>query len=146
MNTGETRSQTPTHLWIIGAVALLWNLMGAFNYLATHLELESYMSQFTEEQLAYYTSFPKWVVAFWAFGVWGAFAGTIGLLLRKKWAVWAYVISCTGMVFTTIYNFGLTNGAAIMGPGAMFFTALIWIVALFLLWYAWAMAKRGVLD
>ena len=49
---GETRRRTPVHLWIVGVLALLWNLMGAFDYLATQLELEFYMSGFTEEQLA----------------------------------------------------------------------------------------------
>jgi hypothetical protein len=145
MNAGEVRAKTPVHLWIVGVLALLWNSMGAFDYLATQLQLEFYMSQFTEEQLAYFTSFPKWMVAFWAFGVWGAFVGTIGLLLRKKWAVWAYGISVVGMVFTTIYNFGLSNGAEIMGTAGAVFTVFIWIVALLLLWYAWTQAKRGVL-
>jgi hypothetical protein len=146
MNTGKARSKTPTHLWIVGILALLWNSMGAFDYLATKLELDFYMSQFTPEQLAYFTGFPTLMVAFWAFGVWGALAGTIGLLLRKKWALWAYAVSCTGLVFTTIYNFGLTNGAEVMGIGGVIFTVLIWIVALFLLWYAWTQAKRGVLN
>jgi hypothetical protein len=146
LNRAEPRAKAPVHLWIVGVLALFWNLIGVFDYLATHLELEFYMSQFTEEQLAYFTSFPTWMVAFWAFGVWGAIAGTIGLLLRKKWAVWAYAISCTGLVFTSIYNFGLSNGAEVMGLGGVIFTVLIWVVAFFLLWYALTQAKRGVLN
>ena len=62
MNEGEARRRTPVHLWIVGVLALLWNLMGAFDYLATQLQLESYMSQFTEEQLAYFYGFPSWAV------------------------------------------------------------------------------------
>ena len=146
LNRAEPRAKAPVHLWIVGVLALLWNLIGVVDYLATQLGLEFYMSQFTEEQLAYFTSFPKWLVAFWAFGVCGAFAGTIGLLLRKKWAFWAYAISCGGMFMTTIYNFGMSNGAEVMGTGGVVFTVLIWVVALFLLWYAWTMAKRGVLN
>ena len=38
-NGGEARRRTPVHLWIVGILALLWNLMGAFDYLATQLEL-----------------------------------------------------------------------------------------------------------
>ena len=80
MNSNNVKA--PVHLWIVGIVSLLWNAMGVFDYLATQLELESYMSQFTEEQLAYFYGFPAWSVAAWAFGVWGAVAGSVGLLDR----------------------------------------------------------------
>ena len=145
-HAGESRPKAPIHLWIVGALALLWSLMGAFDYLATQLELEFYMSQFTPEQLAYFNAFPTWMTAFWAFGVWGGFAGSIGLLLRKKWAVWAYVVSIAGLFVSSIYNFGVTDGAEIMGSEAVIFTIIIWIAALFLLGYTWMQAKRGVLT
>jgi len=32
-----------------------------------------------------------------------------------------------------------------MGPGALAFSAVIWVIALFLFFYARAMTKRGVL-
>jgi hypothetical protein len=145
LNTREAQSKTPVHLWIVGILALLWNAMGAFDYLATQLELDSYMSQFTPEQLEYFYSFPKLMTACWAFAVWGAVAGSIGLLLRKKWAVWAFVVSCAGMIVTTIYNYGMTDGAEIMGSTGVIFSVVIWVIALFLLWYSWSQAKKGVL-
>ena len=140
------QTRTPVHLWIVGVVAVLWNALGAFDYLATELQLEAYMSQFTEEQLAYFYGFPAWVVAAWAFAVWGALLGSIALLLRKRWAVWLFGISIAGMVVTTIYNFGMSDGAEIMGGGAVIFTVVIWAFAIFLFLYSRAMAKRGVLT
>lgn len=142
---GEARPKTPVHLWIIGVLTLLWNLMGAFDYLATQLELEFYMSQFTPEQLAYFYGFPAWAVSGWAFGVWGAVAGSLGLLLRKKWSVWAFAVSLAGMLVSSIYTLGLSDGAQMMGAGGVIFTVVIWAVAIFLLVYARAMANRGVL-
>ena len=146
LDRSAPRAKTPIHLWIVGVVALLWNLMGAFDYLATQTRMESYMANFTEEQLEYFYGFPAWMVACWAFAVWGALAGAIGLLLRKRWAVWMFGISLIGMILTTIYNFGLSNGAEIMGTGAVIFTAIIWVVAIFLLLYSRRLAKQGVLT
>ncbi len=139
------RARAPVHLWIVGVLSLLWNAMGAFDYLATQLELEFYMGQFSEEQLAYFYGFPAWAVAGWAFGVWAALAGSIGLLLRRGWAVWAFAISLAGMVVSSVYTLVLTDGAAMMGAGGVAFTVVIWVVAIFLLLYARAQAKRGVL-
>jgi hypothetical protein len=142
---GAPRSRTPVHLWIVGVLGLLWNAMGCFDYLATELRWEAYMGQFSEEQLAYFYGFPAWVVACWAVAVWGGLAGSAGLLLRRRWAVWAFGLSIAGMVATTIYNFGMSDGAAIMGREAVYFSVLIWVIALVLFLYARAMAKKGVL-
>jgi hypothetical protein len=143
---GAGRPRTPAHLWIVGVVSLLWNAMGAFDYLASQLKLESYMSQFTEEQLAYFYAFPAWAVSGWAFGVWGALAGSIFLLMRRRWAVWAFAISLAGMAASSYYTLVLTEGIAIMGSGALVFSAVIWAIAILLLVYALAQAKRGILT
>jgi len=145
MNGGEARRRTPVHLWIIGVLALLWNVMGAFDYLATQLQLESYMSQFTEEQLAYFYGFPAWAVSGWAFAVWSAVVGSVGLLLRRKWSVWAFAVALIGMAVSSIYTFGVSNGAEMMGSGGVIFSVVIWAISIFLLVYTWSQAKRGVL-
>jgi len=142
----ETSAKAPRHFWVVAILGLLWNSVGAFDYTATHLRLESYMSAFTPEQLAYFYGFPAWAVAAWALGVWGAFFGSIALLLRKSWAVALFGVSIAGMVLTTLYNFVLTDGAALMGTGAVAVSAVIWAIALALFFYARAMAKRGVLS
>jgi hypothetical protein len=139
------RARTPVHLWIVGVLALLWNAMGAFDYLATQLKLDFYMSQFSEEQLAYFYGFPAWAVAGWAFGVWGALAGAVGLLLRRRWAVWAFAASLAGLAVSSIYTLVLSNGAEVMGSEGAVFSAIIWAVAIFLLVYSRAMASRAVL-
>ena len=142
----EQSVKAPGHFWAVAIISLLWNCVGAFDYSATHLRLEWYMSAFTPEQLEYFYGFPAWAVAAWAFGVWGALLGSIALLLRKSWAVGLFGASIAGLVFTTVYNFVLTDGAALMGAGGMAFSAVIWAIALFLFFYARAMAKRGLLT
>jgi hypothetical protein len=145
MNAGETRPEAPMHLWIVGILALLWNAMGAWDYLATELRLEAYMEGFTEEQLAYFYGFPSWVVAFWAIAVWGSLLASIGLLLRRKWSVWAFGVSFVALVVTSIYNFGLSNGAEVMGSTGVIFSVVIWIISILLLVYACWLSRRGVL-
>jgi hypothetical protein len=142
---GGVAPKTPVHLWIVGVLAILWNFVGVFDYLATKLELEFYMSQFPPEMLEWINDMPAWATASWAFGVWGAFVGTIGLLLRKKWALWAYVASIGGLLISNIYSFFLSNVAEAMGESYPYMNALIWVIALFLLFYACAMSKKGVL-
>jgi hypothetical protein len=141
----QSKVKTPVHLWIVGLLAVLWNAVGAYDYAATQFRIESYMSQFTPEQLDYFYSFPSWMDAAWAVGVWGSVLGSVFLLLRKSWAVGFFSASILGLAVSTFYNFVLSDGMAVMGSGAAKFTAVIWAIALFLLFYSSTMAKRGVL-
>jgi hypothetical protein len=143
--TPQQRPRTPAHLWIIGVVALLWNAVGAFDYVATQLRLEGYMSQFSQEQLAYFYSFPAWAVAAWATAVWFALFGSLALLLRRRLAYLLFTISLIAMLLSTLHSFVLSDGAAMMGSGGVVFSGLIFVIAVLLVWYSKAMAARGVL-
>ena len=136
----------PKHLWIIGTIALLWNMMGAFDYLMTQTENESYMAKFDPAQLDYFYNFPTWVVVFWALAVWGSVIGSVLLLLRKRLAVQVFMVSFISMVITSIYNFVLSNGMEVMGSTGFVFTVVIFFVALGLWLYGRAMHVRGVLS
>lgn len=141
----EAVVKTPWHLWLVGIIAVLWNAMGVFDYLATQLRLEFYMSNFTPEQLDYFYGFPTWMVAAWAIAIWASFFGSVGLLLRKAWSVWLFGAAIAGLAVSMVYNFVLSDGAAIMGQVAVIMTVVIWVIALFLFFYARAMAAKGVL-
>ena len=141
-----TTVRAPWHLWLVGVLALLWNAGGAFDYLMTETRNEGYMSRFTPEQLEYFYGFPAWVVAFWAIAVWGGVLGAILLLLRKRLAVGTFLVSFLAMVVTMIRNYLLTEGLEVTGASGLVFTAVIFVVALFLYLYARAMRSKGVLT
>jgi len=137
---------TPWHLWVVGVLAVLWNSMGAFDYLMTETRNEGYMGRFTPEQLEYFYGFPSWAVAFWAIAVWGGVLGAVLLLLRKKLAAGVLLVSFVSMVVTTIYSYGVSNGLEAMGdPTDLAFSGLIFVFALLLYLYARAMKNRGVI-
>ena len=138
--------RAPAHLWIIGILALLWNALGAFDYVATQYRLDFYMKQFSAEQLEYFYTFPTWADGTWAIAVWGSLLGTLGLLFRKAWAVWLFGAAIVCLAMNTVYTFVLSDGLAVMGNAAVIFSGVIAIIALFLFFYARTMAKRGVLT
>lgn len=135
----------PIHLWIVGILSLLWNAGGAFDYLATKLRLEFYMSNFSPEQLDYFYSLPAMFTVFWALGVWGALLGSVALLLASRWAVTAFAVSLIGLIVTTVWTVFFTNGMEIMGSGGAIFTAVIFVITVLLLMYSRRMNARGVL-
>ena len=138
--------RTPWHLWVVGIIATLWGAMGAMDYVMTQTRNEAYLSKFTPEQLEFFTSFPVWVVASWAIAVWGGVLGSLLLLLKRKLAVWVFLVSLIAMVLTTFHNFVLSNGMEHMGDGmSLVFTAARFVIAVVLFLYARTMEKRGIL-
>lgn len=131
---------------MVGALALLWNGGGAFDYLMTQTRNAGYLASFTPEQRAYFEAFPAWSVASWATSVWGGVAGSLLVLLRRRLAVLILAISLVAMAPTFLHNFVFTNGLAIMGgAGALAFTAAIVAIGVALLFYARFLAGKGVL-
>jgi hypothetical protein len=137
---------TPKHLWVVGVLALLWNGIGAFDYLMYELRSPAYLSQFTPEQLAYFEAFPSWAIATWATSVWGGVLGSALLLARRRLAVAVFGVSLAAYLPTALYQLVLTDGMAMMGGiGLAVFCAVIFTIAVALLVYARAQAGRGVL-
>ena len=144
MNESIT-ARPPLHFWIVAVLAVLWNAIGAFDYVATQLRLESYISQFSAEQLEYFYSIPTWAVAAWAIAIWSAVLGSLAMLLRLRWAFHLLVLSFLAMIASTIQSFILSDGAEVMGTAGAIFSAVIVAIGLFLIVYNRAMIRRGVL-
>ena len=144
---GNTSSNTTWHFWVIGIAALLWNCLGALDYVMTQTQNEEYMSQYTPEQLEYFYAFPAWLVADWAIAVWGGVLGAILLLAKKQLAVPVFLVSLIAMVISVLYTYGISNGMEVVGDAfSLVFTAVIFLIALALFLYARRMRERGVLT
>lgn len=147
----EAASKTPWHLWVVGVLATLWNAFGANDYTQTQMGNRDYFAMMgfdpatTDAALRFFGDMPAWASAAWALGVWGGLAGSILLLLRSRWAIAAFAASVVGLVGSTIFQWQVAMPVELaeLNNPAMF--AVIWAVALLLLWYAWRMRQRAVL-
>jgi hypothetical protein len=139
-------TRIPWHLWAVGGIALLWNAVGALDFVMTQTKSDAYMSGFTPEQLAFFYELPPWVVAAWGIGVWGGVLGALLLLFRRRLAAWVFLASLLAVVATTFHNYVLSNRMEVNGDAfSLGFTALIFLVALGLFVYTRAMENRGIL-
>ena len=141
------RGRAPMHLWITGAVALLWNGFGCYDYLMTRMRNTEYLGEMSTDPnalLAWVDAFPIWAQFGWGLGVWGGLLGAILLLARSRWAVLALGLSLVGAVL----GLGYQALAAPPMPGvdsAMATVMPYMIIGAALLLYARAMLRKGVL-
>lgn len=146
------QSRTPMHLWIVGGLATLWNAFGCYDYLMTRLRDTDYLAEMMPNvdpnaTLAWVDGFPIWAQFGWGLGVWGGLAGSVLLLIRSRWAVWALGLSLVGAILGLGYQ--IVAAPPLAGADDTMFKIMPYViiavaVALFL--YARAMEKKGVLK
>ena len=147
----QTRLKTPAHLWIVGALALLWNGFGAYDYLMTRMRNTDYLASMMptvdpNAALAWIDGFPIWAQFGWGLGVWGGVLGAILLLVRSRWAVPVFAASLVGAIMGLGYQIVAAPPLAGMeGLMAEIMPFVIILVALVLLLYARALRAKGVL-
>lgn len=134
--------KAPWHLWVVGVLTLLFNAIGIYSYLMTQTGQLASLGM-TEDQIAYFEDFPAWADAVWALGVWGAFLGSILLLLKLKLAFFSFVVAIIGLVGTTYFENVLAETPDSLQNPALLIS--IWVTTLFSLWYSWRMKSKGVL-
>ena len=140
------QARSPAHVWIVGILATLWNAFGAYDYIMTQTNNAAYLSQFSAEERAFFDSFPGWMEAFWALGVWGALIGSLLLLIRSRYAVHAFGLSLVGIVVGMGYQYLVMEAPESLTSGAM--AVMPWVilaVGIVLLIYARNQAAKGVL-
>ena len=147
MTTADTpaAAKAPWHFWLVAIVGLFWNGFGGVDYTMSHLQGEAYYRQMgmSDAQIAFMGTYPSWMHAVWAIGVWGSVLGAILLALRSKWAFHAFALSALGALGNLIYT-AMTPAASAAGMGLPMPIVILVICAAFI-WYAWTMTKRGIL-
>ena len=144
----DMTNKTPWHLWLVGVIAVLFNAIGAFDYVMSMAQGRgSYMASagMTPAQIAHYEEMPIWMIAVWTIGVWGAMLGSVLILLRDKRAFLVFAVSLAAFLVSLIYTYVLTDGGEIMGGQMAIASAVITALLLFFMWYSWLMTKRHVL-
>jgi hypothetical protein len=92
-------------------------------------------------QQALYHARPAWAVAAYAFAVWGGAVGSLGLVLRKRWAQLALLVSVGGLVAQDAALFGLSPVP--VPPVAYGLQGMVFVIALLLVWLARTANRRG---
>ena len=144
----DVTEKTPWHVWLVGVIALLFNSIGAFDFVMSMTQGSVYMAKagMTPEQIAHYQAMPGWMIAVWAIGVWGAMLGSLLILLRNKLAFPVFAVSLAAFLLSLLYTYVLTDGGEVMsGAAAIGTSALITVLLIFFAWYSRLMTKRGVL-
>lgn len=136
-------NQLPKWYFPVTIAALLWNLMGCAAYLSDVLLTAEDVAKMSSDQQALYASRPIWAVAATAVAVWGGALGSLGLILRRRWALPLLSASLIGLVVQDVAMFVLGDVLKVNGSVVLGLQGLVLAIAVGLLWLARAANANG---
>ena len=128
-------SNPRTHLWIAGA-ALLWNLLGLLAFAMQVSMSPEQVAALPAADRAVHDATPAWLTMAFAIAVGGGVLGSIGLLLRQRWAAAAFAVSLLALVGQIVGGYLVTPAWQASGAAGAAMAALLLVIAVALLWYA----------
>ncbi len=133
----------PWHLWVVAILTFLWNGSGAYTILMAQA---GRLSNVDAQETAYYAVQPTWVVIATDIALFLPLVAAMALLLRSRSAVWLFALSAIVIVVNNAYDVAAGTSLALADRGWLILTAVIVVIAILQLAYAWAMRNRGVLQ
>ena len=109
------QTQIPVSFKVIAILAILWNIFGVFSFLGHAFMPEQAFAGMTAEQISYMDTFPAWGFIVFGTAVTTGSLGSIGLLLKKKWAVLLFLISIIAILINQFYPILFTDYMDIFG-------------------------------
>jgi len=122
--------------YVISSMALVWNLMGVFNYLGQVLMSDEVLASLPKDQQLLYQDVPAWVTAAFAVAVFSGTLGAVFLLLKKKIASTFFILSFIGIVTQMSYGLLLDEKTDNYGPLGLLMPLMIIAVGAYLIWYS----------
>lgn len=139
-------NNAPRWFTVVAVLALLWNLLGCFA-IASDLRLTAQdIAALPEAQQALYKARPGWSVVASVVAVFGGALGSLGLLLRRKWAYPLLIASLIGVVLQDVALFGMTQAASVGGAPVVILQGLVLLIAIGLVVLARKAIVRGWLS
>jgi len=140
----ETVGGVRWSFWAIGAVTLIWNVMGVINFFV-QMNADA-LASFPESHRAIIEGRPAWATGAFAIAVFGGALGCLLLLLRKSAAYYLFIASLLGVIVQLIHTLGIASSTIDFSPFDISMIILMPLVAAaFLIWYSkWAESKGWI--
>lgn len=130
-------TNTPKWYWALSIFSLLWNFMGVLSFYTHTFISDKALAALPQNERELYGDYPIWTTIVFAIAVFFGLFGSIGLLVKKRWAKLCFVISLCAIIPQMIHNVFFTKSMDVYGPGqAATMPILVVLFGIFLVWFS----------
>ena len=132
--------------WIIAVLALLWNLMGVYQFYLGSFALERIRDSVSAEEFTIMESLPSWYAIVFGITVFTGVLGCFLLLARKKLAVPLFGISLLTVLVIEFYWLFATDIMEVSGLVAAVMPLIVIAISIFMYFYSKGATQKGWLN
>jgi hypothetical protein len=122
----------PKWFWVLGVLALFWNLLGVMAYIDQLIITKEELKGYDEYDRYFYEVKPFWAKIAYTIAVFGGTLGSIALLIKSKTAILFFILSFLGIILLQFFILFLTDAIALFGTDRLAFPMMIFFVGLVL--------------
>jgi len=130
----------PAWFRLVALIAILWNAFGVVMYLSSVGIFGDPLAGLTEAERAIASSIPEWITAAFAIGTFAGLAGSVGLLLGRRWAWPMLLVSLVALLILEGWIVFVSGAAELHGIAV---PVTVTVGALLLAWLAYHARQRG---
>jgi len=136
MNDDVATRAVPAWYWIVAGLAVLWEGFGCYIYVTESL------ARGEAGAMDSYATMASWQWGVFAVAVWSGLIGAIGLLLRKRWAVLALLVS----LIAAVIQYGYEAATNTLPGDAMPVAVSVVVIGVLLVAFANYSGRKGWLS
>lgn len=139
MDQANGSAAVPTSFKAVAWLGMVWNTIGAVLYTWAKLDPVAAAASAPPAMQDYMANMPLYAHLGWSLGIWGSLLGSVLMLMGRRAAVTAFLVSLLG----ALVSFGAQAQAGVLEvPMAAFITGIIAL----LLWYSRRAQGQGLLN
>jgi hypothetical protein len=138
----DLNAKAPTSFYIIGGIFFLWNFTGLALYYQQMTMTPEVLASFGPVKAAFIEATPVWANAAYATAVTVGLIASVFLLLRKAWALPAFIVSFVAVLIQDLESFVIRDVVSVFGSEAFVIPPLVIVIAVAEIWYSKSVANR----
>ena len=142
----QTNFTAPKWLKTISILAIVWNLLGIYSFLAQLLLTPDQIALLPEQQREIIINYPLWGYIVFGVAVFTGTFGSLGLFLKKSWSKPLLLLSLLAVLVQMVHNFKLTEEMILNDSSQAIMPVVVVVIAIALYQIATKGVKDGYLD
>lgn len=145
--TNSAQIKIPKWFWVLAVISLLWNIMGILSFFVHTFITDEALAKLPDNERALYSEYTIWTTIIFAIATFGGLIGSLGLILKRKWAKIFFIISFLAIVPQMIHNVFFTKSIDVYGLAqATTMPVLVVLFGAFLIWFSNYSIKKNWLK
>jgi len=135
--------KSPSWFMVVVIILLIWDLLGIMSFVMQTMMKDQMMAAMSDEEREIFLNTPFWHTIVYFVAVVSATLGSIGLIMKRKWAKPLFIISLISVIVQMSFSLFVLGYLELKGFNAAIFPIILVIIGAYQVVLADKATKKG---